>query len=224
MLCWRSFGQPVFWLLFCWCAGGRWCWPWQRQALRLRSLYLAFADAYGFYSAAVAKRTVRHTGRAGSVFAYLTRYLMANKSYLINTVGLCAIACFLPLLFGEFQGLNMFPIGLAILCLNTPICTLLSCDPDLEQAIRVLPEQVGTVLPEDIVCLSLSSTELLPVSTFVSWQIINGSTDFIHVITLLLFALQSAILSVILEWKTTNPRLENRKRFVASSTKIYRSR
>ena len=73
---------------------------------------------------------------------------MANKSYLINTVGLCAIACFLPLLFGEFQGLNMFPIGLAILCLNTPICTLLSCDPDLEQAIRMLPGQAGRFLPK----------------------------------------------------------------------------
>ena len=92
-------------------------------------LYLAFADVYDFYSAAVAKRTVRHKGHAGSVFVYLTRYLIANKSYLINTVGLCAIACFLPLLFGEFQGLYVFPIGLAILCLNTPICTLLSCDP-----------------------------------------------------------------------------------------------
>lgn len=104
---------------------------------------MAFADAYDFYSAAATKRAVQHTGHSGSVFVYLTRYLLANKSYLINTVGLCAIACFLPLLFGEIQGLNLFPVGLAILCLNTPICTLLSCDPDLEQAIRVLPGQAG---------------------------------------------------------------------------------
>lgn len=69
-------------------------------SLAAAALYLAFADAYGFYSASVAKRIVRYKGRAGSVFVYLTRYLMANKSYLINTVGLCAIACFLPLLFG----------------------------------------------------------------------------------------------------------------------------
>ena len=122
-------------------------------------LYLAFADAYDFYSAGVAKKTIRHIGRAGNVFTYLMRYLMANKTYLINTTGLCGIACFLPLLFGEFQGLNMFPIGLAILCLNTPICTLLSCDPDLE-----------------------------PVS-------------YTHAGTLLIFALQSAIFSVILEWR-----------------------
>jgi len=64
------------------------------------ALYLYFADAYDFYSAAAAKKSVWHTGRTGSVFTYLLRYLMANKNYFINTVGLCAIACFLPLMSG----------------------------------------------------------------------------------------------------------------------------
>ena len=164
------------------------------------ALYLAFADAYDFYSAAVSKKAVRHKGRAGSVFVYLTRYLMANKSYLINIVGLCAIACFLPLLFGEFQGLNMFPIGLAILCLNTPICTLLSCDPDLEQAIRMLPGQAGRFCRK--YCLFIFAVNGIVASIyFFSWQIVNGSLDFIHAGTLLIFTLQSAIFSVILEWK-----------------------
>ena len=169
-------------------------------SLAVAALYLAFADAYDFYSAAVAKRTVRHKGRVGSVFVYLTRYLMANKSYLINTVGLCAIACFLPLLFGEFQGLNMFPIGLAILCLNTPICTLLSCDPDLEQAIRMLPGQAGRFCRK--YCLFIFAVNSIVASIYLcSWQIVNGGLNFVHVGTLLIFALQSAILSVILEWK-----------------------
>ena len=169
-------------------------------SLAAAALYLAFADAYDFYNASVAKRTVRHKGRAGSVFIYLTRYLMENKSYLINTVGLCAIACFLPLLFGEFQGLNMFPIGLAILCLNTPICTLLSCDPDLEQAIRMLPGQAGQFCRK--YCLFIFAVNGIVASIyFFSWQIVNGSLDFVHAGTLLIFALQSAIFSVILEWK-----------------------
>lgn len=169
-------------------------------SLAAAALYLAFADAYDFYSASIAKRTVRHKGRAGSVFIYLTRYLMANKSYLINTVGLCAIACFLPLLFGEFQGLYVFPIGLAILCLNTPICTLLSCDPDLEQAIRVLPGQAGQFCRK--YCLFIFAVNSIVACIYLcSWQIINGGAGFAHVITLLLFALQSAIFSVILEWR-----------------------
>ena len=169
-------------------------------SLAAAALYLAFADAYDFYRAVVAKRTVRHKGRAGSVFVYLTRYLMANKSYLINTVGLCGIACFLPLLFGGFQGLDMFPIGLAILCLNTPICTLLSCDPDLEQAIRMLPGQAGRFCRK--YCLFIFAVNSIVASIYLcSWQIVNGGLNFVHVGTLLIFALQSAILSVILEWK-----------------------
>ena len=163
-------------------------------------LYLAFADAYDFYSATASKRVVQHTGHCGSVFVYLMRYLLANKSYLINTVGLCAIACFLPLLFGEFQGLNMFPIGLAILCLNTPICTLLSCDADLEQAIRVLPGQAGRFCRR--YCLFIFIVNGIVASIYLSsWQIIHGGIELAHVGTVLLFALQSAILSVILEWK-----------------------
>ena len=163
-------------------------------------LYLAFADAYDFYSASASKRAVQHTGHSGSVFVYLTRYLLANKSYLINTVGLCAIACFLPLLFGEFQGLNLFPIGLAILCLNTPICTLLSCDPDLEQAIRVLPGQAGRFCRR--YCLFIFIVNGIVAGIYPgSWQIIHGRIGLAYVGTGLLFALQSAILSVILEWK-----------------------
>lgn len=163
-------------------------------------LYLAFADAYDFYSAASSKRAVQHTGHIGSVFVYLTRYLLANKSYLINTVGLCAIACFLPLLFGEFGGLNLFLIGLAILCLNTPICTLLSCDPDLEQAIRVLPGQAGRFCRR--YCLFIFIVNGIVAGIYLSsWQIVHGGIGLAHVGTVLLFALQSAILSVILEWK-----------------------
>lgn len=163
-------------------------------------LYLAFADAYDFYSAAVSKRAVQYTGHRGSVFVYLTRYLLANKSYLINTVGLCAIACFLPLLFGEIRGLNLFPVGLAILFLNTPICTLLSCDPDLEQAIRVLPGQAGRFCRR--YCLFIFIVNGIVAGIYLSsWQIVHGGIGLAHVGTVLLFALQSAILSVILEWK-----------------------
>ena len=52
---------------------------------------------------ALQRKAIWHTGRTGDVFTYLMRYLMVNKTYLINTAGLCGIACFLPLLFGEFQ-------------------------------------------------------------------------------------------------------------------------
>ena len=94
----------------------------------------------------------------------------------------------------------MFPIGLAILCLNTPICTLLSCDPDLGQAIRMLPGQAGRFYRK--YCLFIFAVNSIVASIYLcSWQIVNGGLNFVHVGTLLIFALQSAILSVMLEWK-----------------------
>lgn len=162
-------------------------------------LYLYFANAYDFYNTAHEKKSVRYAGHTGNILVYLVRYLMANKSYCVNTIGLCAVACFLPLLFGDFQGLNVLPVGLAILCLNTPICTLLSCDPDLEQAIRVLPGQAGRFCRR--YCLFIFAVNGVVASIYLcSWQFISGSIVALDIGTAILFALQSAILSVALEW------------------------
>lgn len=163
-------------------------------------LYLYFADAYDFYAVAAEKKSARHMGRKGNVFAYLLRYLLANKNYLVNTAGLCIAACFLPLLLGDFQGLDIFPMGLAILCLNTPICTLLSCDPDLEQAIRVLPGQAGRFCRRYF--LFIFAVNMIVAGIYLcSWQFINGQISPAYVGAAIVFDLQSAALSAILEWK-----------------------
>lgn len=164
------------------------------------ALYLYFADAYEFYDNTAGKKSVHRTDRMGIVFTYLIRYLTANKNHLVNTVGLCAAACLLPLLFGEFQGIPMFPLGLAVLCLNTPLCTLLSCDPDLEQAIRVLPGQTGRFFRR--YCLFIFAVNGMVTSIYLcSWQLIRGGIRLTDTGTVILFSLQSAILSVILEWR-----------------------
>lgn len=163
-------------------------------------LYLLYMDAYDFYNENSPKKNFRYRGRTGNVFVYLVRYLIANKSYLVNTAGLCMIAYFLPILFGEFRRVNMFPIGLAILCLNTPICTLLSCDPDLEQAVRALPRQIGRFCMK--YCLFIFCVNgIIACIYLLSWQIFNSEVGIVDIGTVILFELQSAILSVFLEWK-----------------------
>lgn len=163
-------------------------------------LSLAFTDAYDFYDAKAKKKKIRHFSRTGSVFVYLARYMTSNKSYLVNTAGLCGIAWFLPLLFGELQGPDMFPLGLAILTLNTPVCTLLSADPDLEQALRALPGQAGRFCRR--YGLFIFAVNLMPAMIYLcSWQLGRGGTGFGHVGAAVLFPLQSAVLSAALEWK-----------------------
>lgn len=168
-------------------------------SMMLSVVYLSFVDAYVFYHAVFVSPVAAHSGKTGSVFLYLLRYLIANPSYLLNTCGLFVVACFMPYLLGEFEGLNLMPMGFAILCLNTPICILLSGDLDLEQSLRTLPGQVRRFCSQ--YCLFIFCVNMLVNSIYLlCWQIRNGGVGNTEVITSLLFAVQSAILSVLLEW------------------------
>lgn len=167
--------------------------------LGLAVLSLFFSDAYTYYRPVYANAVIRHTSRTGSVLIYLLRYLLTNKNYLINTLGLWGIACFLPFILGSLKGLNAIPLGFAVLCLNTPICILLSCDPSLEQAIRALPRQAIHFCSR--YCLFIFFIHMISCSIYLcSWQIWHGSVSGLDFLAASLFALQSAILSVLLEW------------------------
>ena len=162
-------------------------------------LRLLTEDAYGFYRPVSAKQLIRHTKGTGSIFLYLLRYLITNKNYLLNTAGLCLIGAFLPLMLGQFARLYIMPLGFAILCLNTPICILLSCDPDLEQAVRVLPGQAYHFCSR--YCVFIFLVNMVVSSVYlVSWQVQNGGVCGMEIIAALLIAMQSAALSVLLEW------------------------
>ena len=168
-------------------------------SLCLSFLRLLMADAYVFYCPASAKSLTRRTKGTGSILLYLLRYLKTNKNYLINTGGLCVVGGILPMILGQFEGLNVMPLGFAILCLNTPICILLSCDPDLEQAVRVLPGQAGRFCAR--YSFFIISVNMTVSSVYlISWQIQHGGVGGMEIMAAVLISLQSAILSVLLEW------------------------
>lgn len=162
-------------------------------------IYLSFADAYAFFKCVSVKKSIRYKVNKGNMVVYLVRYIMTNKSYLMNTVGLCVIAFFMPLLFGKFNELKMLPLGFALLSLNTPICTLLSCDPDLEKSIRTLPRQTSRFCIQYCMFIGVINFSISCIY-LVSWQLINGGIVKVDIWIAVLFALQSSILSVLLEW------------------------
>ncbi len=162
-------------------------------------VYLLKADAYGFCHSVVGKTVCSRNKKKGSVFVYLLRYLLANKNYMVNTAGLCIIACVLPMILNQLGDLNALPIGLAILSLNTPLCILLSVDRDLEQAVRMLPEQGKRFCAK--YCVFLAMVNMVISSVFlVSWQLQYGGINEPVLVTAGVFALQSAVCSVALEW------------------------
>lgn len=110
----------------------------------------------------------------------------------------CA-AVALPYFLGETDDRSVVPVGFAMLSLNTPICILLSCDRDLEQAVRVLPGQKKAFcIPY---CLFIFLCHMAAYALFLcSWQIRNGGVALPMTAAAVFFALQSAVLSVLLEW------------------------
>lgn len=183
--------------------------------------YLLFADAYVFYRPVPARKLTGRTDGKCSVILYLLRYMTADKNCLFNTLGLCAAAYFFPFMFGQLEGLNALPIGLAILCINTPVCVLLSCDPELERAVRTLPGQsvrfgIGYCVFIFIINMTIYSVYLF------SWQLQNGGIGWFDIIAAILFAVQNAILSVLLEWrypirdwKTVNDLWRHPRKYIA---------
>lgn len=161
-------------------------------------LILRKADAYAFYQRKQTKHQIKGMRRP-SIWRYFFRYFMSHKNYLANTFIMWGAACLLPLMFAGMEKELVMPIGFAILSLNTPICILLSCDPALEQAVRFLPGQKKAFCVP--YCLFIFLCNMMADIIFlVSYQIQLGGVTLSLILTALLFALLSAIGSVLLEW------------------------
>ena len=177
--------------------------PWLVPLLLVNGLFAALvlgrAEGYDFYQWESGKSHVIKQRKNASLWRYFFRYLGCHKNYLLNTVVMWCVAVVLPNFLGEIAGLSVMPVGFAVLSLNTPVCILLSCDHDLEQAVRFLPGQKKAFcIPY---CLFLFLCNMAADVIFLcSWQIQRGGVTAFMATGAVFFALQSAVLSVLLEW------------------------
>ena len=162
-------------------------------------LILRKAEVYAFYQGESEKIHAIRQRKKASLWRYFFRYLSCHRNYLVNTAVMWCVAIVMPYFLREMAGLSVVPMGFAILSLNTPICILLSCDRDLEQAVRFLPGQKRRFcIPY---CLFIFSCNMAADVIFLlSWQMQNGGIAVPLIARAVFFALQSAVLSVLLEW------------------------
>ena len=198
-----------------WYAGGLWAVaivsailfsgsePWFGLLLLANSfiaiLILWKAEGYAFYQGESEKHHAIRQRKKASLWRYFFRYLSCHRNYLVNTAVMWCVAIVMPYFLRDMDGLSVVPVGFAILSLNTPVCILLSCDRDLEQAVRFLPGQKGCFcIPY---CLFIFSCNMAADVIFLlSWQIQNGGVTAPMIAGAVFFALQSAVLSMLLEW------------------------
>ena len=114
----------------------------------------------------------------------------------------------------------LLPLGFGILSLNTPLCILLSCDPALERAVRFLPGQRREFCVP--YCLFLAGVQLGLEGIFLLvWELGRGGVTGFWMFAALVFALQSALISVMLEryfpvrnWRTESDLWHHPRKYV----------
>lgn len=180
-----------------------WNKPWFIPMI-LASSFLAFlllqsVDGYAFCLQEDKSKPAIRGHKYHSVCIYFFRYLESHKNYLVNTVVMWCAACALPLFSRRLDSLSVFPVGFAILSLNTPVCILLSCDHALEQAVRFLPGQKKNFCVPYCFFIFLCNIAA-DVIFLCSWQIQTGGITVRMIVAAVFFAMQSAVFSVLLEW------------------------
>jgi len=174
---------------------------WMLIGVVVSIIILYASDAYIFFNTSKAA-SVGRKRFAGGVFCYFYRIMGTNVSYILNTVFLCGFTIMMIFMLknSDMTELGFLPVGMAVLLLNTPLCTMISYDKDTEEVIRAFPRQVVLfVIKYNIFIFIFNlAVEIIYLS---AWNIIIGSVNAINVLWAVLFSLQGAMLSAFLEWK-----------------------
>ena len=183
-------------------------------------------DAYAFYQEKNGSNLVSKGKNRHNVWVYFFRYISAHKNYLFNEAIILSVAVILPVFYKDLLRESpellsfLFPVGFAILSLNTPICILLSCDHSLEQAVRYLPGQKKAFFTP--YCLFIFACNMLAdILYLISMQLQIGGVTKMIILAAVFFAMQSAVLSVFLEcfypikgWKIENELWHNGRKYI----------
>lgn len=174
-------------------------------------LSLFGADGYLIYDQAEnngAHKSEYKSHKHNLTVAYLLRYLFSHKNYLINTVFIWGVCLIIPHMItgmsenaggGDVFVKTFIYIGFGIVSLNTPLCILVSCDPDLERGIKFLPNGVKSFCVPYGLFLFASNCVSFAVY-LVSCHFQLGGIGVRHIICGLVLAALSATGSVALEW------------------------
>lgn len=166
----------------------------------LQGFVLYRTDSYRFYKDLKMKDSHAASVRSSSFLRYIVRYLLSHKSYLYNTMALCIFAGFMAFMLEQMHLASFLPLGFAVLSFNTPIGILLSSNRGLHRKIQMLPGQLQrTVVPYGLFILTVNL--FIYMIFLASWHLFHGSVEIMYYVISIVFAAQSAIAAVWLEWK-----------------------
>lgn len=164
---------------------------------------LICTDSHSFYktAASLKNRPNKSSVKGGlTILLYLFRYMRAHKNYLINTMMMWAFGCVFAVILGKTGYEGIMPLGLALLSLNTPVSILLSGDKSLYRKVNALPCQSRRFFIPYGVFIGLCNFTAYAVY-LICWRLVNGTFSLAILWAAVLFALQSGILLVTMEYR-----------------------
>lgn len=172
----------------------------------LAATALVFTNGYVLYDHScdsIAHKGIVKSHKHNLVWTYLLRYITSHKNYMFNTLAMWLLAAIIPWFLTmmndnpELNKLLMY-LGYGLVVVNTPLCILVSCDPDLDRGLKCLPgDGKDFFIPYG--AFLFVYTCLSYVFYLISWNIRMGGVTLVHIILALICAAVSAILSIVME-------------------------
>jgi hypothetical protein len=161
--------------------------------------------------------------------AYLLRYMLHNKPYLANTAILWAFGGVFAF-FASTSGVPaVLPLGLALMCLNTPLGILLSGDRALYRQIKLLPRQTFSVFVPYALFVAIVNAVGSAIY-LIAWYLLTDSVNIVFVAVTGLFAFISGALTALLEvrfplldWKAQSDLWHHPRKYVVPGVMVLLS-
>ncbi len=169
----------------------------------------------------------QHSSAVRHSFArYVLRYVMHNKGYLLNMVVMWAFGCVLAYMFAQTGFPAAAVLGMAVVCINTPLGIVLSSDKALYRHIRFLPRQAVAVFIPYALVVSLAAT-LACGLYLATWQVLTGSISTVLIVAAIVAIIVVGPLTVFLElrfpllnWTVTSDLWHHPRKYIVPATMV----
>jgi len=113
------------------------------------------------------ERTRIYLGKKANFMNYIGQYMTLHKNFILNSLSLWGLAGGILYVCWQYQQRIYLPFGLIIICLNTPLGTILSISPMLQRKLKHLPNERREVVKAYFLIVWLWNQ----VGTMVYWMV-----------------------------------------------------
>ncbi len=161
------------------------------------------------------------------VIKYFFRYILSNKSHVINSIAVIAFGCFFAKIIMTMTEAYFLPVGMAIISVNTPLSILVSSNRKLQNKLDVMPNKIiNFFVPYGLIVFVFYIISYM--CYIISLFVLGSKIDLTLILIAIFFALQSAIMVMIMEnkliikkWNVESDLWHNPRKYIVPVILIF---